>query len=313
MEREANYAAVGVFVLLVLVMGGLFVYWYSDGRDHREYQRYEIYFDGSVTGLSAGGAVRYLGVDVGRIWRIRLDRRAADRVQVLVDVDLTAPVSADTLAQLSMQGVTGLLYIDLLQKSHTDPSRRVLEVPSENYPVIRSVRSDFDEFVSSLPDLVTRVGELVARTSQLLSEDNLASVQHVVTSLDRASAQLPATMQNFGQLAAELRTTTGAARALIGDLGNTARNAAPDLEAAISRLRASADHMATASDSLDKLLGDNRAGVQSFVQGGLPQAEALLRESRATAEELRQLARSLRSDPSRLLYQPAPAGVEIPR
>ena len=29
-------------------------------------------------------------------------------------------------------------------------------------PVIRSARSDFDVFVSSLPDLATRVGELVA-------------------------------------------------------------------------------------------------------------------------------------------------------
>ena len=87
MEREANYVAVGAFVLLVVTMAALFVYWYSDGRDQRNYTRYEVYFDGSVSGLTEGGQVRYLGVDVGRVVRIRVDQRAADRVQVIVDVD----------------------------------------------------------------------------------------------------------------------------------------------------------------------------------------------------------------------------------
>jgi phospholipid/cholesterol/gamma-HCH transport system substrate-binding protein len=93
MEREANYLAVGSFVLLVLVMGVLFVYWYSASSDHRHYVRYEIYFDGSVSGLSEGGPVRYLGVDVGRVVRIRIDPRAANRVQVIADIDATTPIS----------------------------------------------------------------------------------------------------------------------------------------------------------------------------------------------------------------------------
>ena len=50
MEREANYAAVGAFVLIVVLLGSLFVYWYSDTREHRDYDRYEIYFTGSVSG-----------------------------------------------------------------------------------------------------------------------------------------------------------------------------------------------------------------------------------------------------------------------
>src|ERR1700684_2847985 len=119
MEREANYLAVGSFVLLVVVMGFLFVYWYSASIEHRFYVRYEIYFDGSVSGLSEGGAVRYLGVDVGRVVRIRIDPRAANRVQVIADIDTTPPISDRTLAQLSLQGITGLLYIDLRSEEHT--------------------------------------------------------------------------------------------------------------------------------------------------------------------------------------------------
>src|SRR5580658_1024759 len=126
MEREANYLAVGSFVLLVLVMGFLFIYWYSASIEHRFYVRYEIYFDGSVSGLTEGGPVRYLGVDVGRVQRIRIDPRADNRVQVVADIDSTTPVSDRTLAELSLQGITGLLYIDLQQQREDDTGRRIL-------------------------------------------------------------------------------------------------------------------------------------------------------------------------------------------
>ena len=92
-ERDANYAAVGAFVLVAALLGALFVYWYSDARDQRSFNRYEVYFDGSVSGLAVGGQVRYLGVDVGRVVRIKLDQRAADRVQVIVDIDSSALLS----------------------------------------------------------------------------------------------------------------------------------------------------------------------------------------------------------------------------
>ena len=163
MEREANYVAVGAFVLAMLVIAVLFVYWYSDSHEHRDYERYEIYFDGTVSGLTEGGAVRYLGVDVGRVQRIRIDPRAANRVQVVADIDATTPVSDLTLAQLELQGVTGVLYIDLEQQRDDDSRRVLAAVPSERYPVIRSAHSDLDQFLSSLPSLTGRLNDLMDR------------------------------------------------------------------------------------------------------------------------------------------------------
>ena len=73
MDRDTNYVVVGAFVLLVIGMAVSFVYWYTDQRDKRTYHRYEIYYAGTVSGLSAGSPVRYLGVDVGKVARITLD------------------------------------------------------------------------------------------------------------------------------------------------------------------------------------------------------------------------------------------------
>ena len=314
MERDANYVAVGAFVLLITAMAALFVYWYSDTRDQRTFNRYEIYFDGSVGGLGTGSQVRYLGVDVGRVVRIKLDPRTADLVQVIVDIDASAPISARTLAQLAVQGVTGLLNIDLLlQRPDTQAESLMAPVASEHYPVIRSVHSNFDVFLSGLPQVVSQLGELTARGNRLLANDNIAALSRLVANLDRAGATLPQAGREAAQLLAELRNATTESRAVIAAVKAATESAGPDLAATLARLRVSAEHLATASEQLDGMLADDRGSVHGFVQQSLPQVEALVRDSRDAARELQQLARSLRENPAQLLYQPPNAAVEIPR
>lgn len=310
MERDANYTAVGAFVLLVLALGGAFVYWYSDSRDARNYTRYEIYFQGSVSGLSVGGPVRYLGVDVGRVVRVRVDKRTGDRVQVIADVDSDAPISNRTLAQLSLQGVTGLLFIDLQQSG--DRKQAMASVPSERYPVIDSVRSDFDQFLSSLPDLTGRVRELISRVQDVFSEQNVDAISSTLVSLDRTTRALPHTMQQFDGLVGELRATAAELRAVAGNVRTTTDSVGPELAQAIARVRDTADNIASVTAQLDQVLTENRGGLRSFTNEALPEIERTLRETRAAAQDFRELSRVLRDDPSRILYQPAYHGVEIP-
>jgi len=312
-EREANYLAVGSFVLLVLVMGVLFVYWYSDSREHHDYVRYEIYFDGSISGLSEGGPVRYLGVDVGRVQRIVIDPRAANRVQVVADIDATTPISPRTLAQLSLQGVTGVLYIDLRQERETDNARRILAaVPSERYPVIRSEHSDLDQLLSSLPALAAHLNELVDRGSEVLSDTNIQSLNHIVGNLDKATAGLPSSARELDNLLASVQASTQEARTLISEIHGPAVAATTELLAVVQKLRATSDNLERASGKLDDFISDNRGQLSGFVQQALPQVEALLRDSREAAQQIRELSSSLRENPSRLIYQAPVTGVSIP-
>jgi phospholipid/cholesterol/gamma-HCH transport system substrate-binding protein len=313
MEREANYLAVGSFVLLVLVMGFLFVYWYSASIEHRFYVRYEIYFDGSVSGLTEGGPVRYLGVDVGRVVRIRIDPRAANRVQVIADIDATTPISDRTLARLSLQGITGLLYIDLQQQRADDEGRRILAaVPGERYQVIRSAHSDFDLFLSSLPQLTVRLNDLVDRTARVLSDQNINSLDRLVTNLDKVAADLPHSATNVDGLVSDLRSTINDAHREINDIHAATQSVSVDFIAAVQKLRATSDNLARVSGSVDVFLEENRDQLNAFVRGGLPQIELLLRDSRAAAQEFRDLSRSLRDNPSQLIYQPVANGLVIP-
>lgn len=304
MEREANYTAVGAFVLLILTMGGLFVYWYAGNTDSRDYDRYEIYFEGSVSGLNRGSTVRYLGVDVGRVVAIRIDRRAADRVQVIADIDSQAPISRDTLASLSLQGVTGLLYIDLLAQA--DPKRRLDSVPSERYPVIDSVRSNFDLFLSSLPDLV-------GRASRVLSDENIEALSSTLQRIEESAATLPGTLRDAAEVVAEFKATVADVRAAAAGARTIIDTSGPNLAASAEHIRSLSQNLAATTANLDKLMTAHREDLGLFLRDSLPEMERLVRDSRRAAQEFRELSRSLKADPSQLLYEPSYRGVEIPR
>lgn len=311
MEREANYAAVGAFVLLVIAMAGFFAYWYADGREHHQYTRYEVYFQGSVSGLTTGSTVRYLGVDVGRVIEMRIDSRSAARVQILIDVDSSAPISERTVAELSLQGVTGLLYVDLLGNG----SGKVLAepVPSERYPVIRSVRSSFDVFVSSLPDVLAKAGEVAQRLTLLLSDENVKALSGTISNIEKVSRSVPATMAQVDALVHDMRGTAAQLTQVAQGLRSITDDAGPDVKATLERVRVAAQNMASATARVDRLLADNQSNVRNFTQEGLAQFEGLARDSRAAAQEFEALSRSLRANPSQFIYQPASGGVEIPR
>ena len=115
MERDAKYATIALFALACVAAAVAFIWWYSGRGDQRDYQKYEIYFQGTVSGLSKGSPGRYLGVDVGRVTYLGVDTADPGQVKVVADIDSSAPISGGTLAKLGLLGLTGLLYIDLQQ------------------------------------------------------------------------------------------------------------------------------------------------------------------------------------------------------
>lgn len=312
MEREANYTAAGAFVILVTVMAALFVYWYSEGRDRRSYTNYEIYFSGSVTGLSVGGSVRYMGVEVGKIRRIRLDGRSADRVQVVVEVDQAAPVSSETAAELSMMSLaTGLLYIDL--KQNTKGRELLAAVPGERYPVIPTMRSNFDTFLEILPELAGSASVLLERAQEIFSPENSKALADMVQNMHAVTERLPASMDRADALLRDLSQATNDTRKLIATLHSTTSELGPQVTTVLDRLAATAANLEKTSADIGRFVEENRGTVTGFAQQGLPQLQRTLEEARSAAESFRDLTKSLKDNPSQLIYQRERGGVEVPR
>ena len=302
MDRDANYVAVGAFVLLVTAMALSFVLWYTNQQDKHVYLRYEIYFPGSVSGLTPGSPVRYLGVDVGKVSRIMIDPKQRNRVLVIADIEANTPIDARTQASLSLQGITGLLYIDLEQDQRAPASGMLAE--GLHYPVIRSARSDFDVLLSSLPNLTTHLVELAERVNQVFSDDNVRSFSAAIENARIATERLPGLIGDARQAMLEVR---GAA----ADLRTMEARVSPDLQSTLANARVASENLAKTSQRLDSFIADNQAGVSRFTHQSLPELEQLLRESRQAARDFRDLSRSLKENPSQLIYEPAYRGVEV--
>jgi phospholipid/cholesterol/gamma-HCH transport system substrate-binding protein len=308
-ERDAKYAAVAIFALLAVAAAFTFVWWYSDQGDRRVYERYEIYFDGSVSGLARGSPVRYLGVDVGRVETLAVDRANPGRVKILVSVDDTTPVSGATRAKLGLLGLTGLLYIDLQKDPAADATQAL--ATGARYPVIVSQKGDIEALLARLPDLVGQAGAVMTRVEHMLSDENLRAVTASLENLHRASRELPAIAADAAALTADLRRTAAEAATLSQRMSGLVAQSQPDVEASLSGLRSAAEKLGRTTASLERIVAGNEESLSHLAGSGAQELQQLVIDLRHASGELRELARELRDNPASLLREKKESGVEI--
>jgi phospholipid/cholesterol/gamma-HCH transport system substrate-binding protein len=186
-------------------------------------------------------------------------------------------------------------------------------VESERYPVINTVRSDFDTFLASLPEIAGSTAELLNRAQEIFSPENSAALADMVKNLHEASVGLPATMKRVDELVGGLGSTSDDVRELARGLRGATDELRPEVAQLAQRLNRTADNLERASRGIEAFVAENRAGVTAFAQDGLPQLQRTLQEARDAAAEFAELSRSLKADPSQLIYQPVERGVKVKR
>ena len=307
MERDANYVAVGAFTLLVIAMAVVFLLWYRDANNSRDFGLYEIYFSGSVGGLTRGSPVRYLGVDVGQVRKISLNKARPDTVTVIAEVAGEAPISSSTRAALQMQGVTGLLYVNLKQSAEpSGPLQR-----GERYPVIQTQSSDIDALLSSLPEVVSRVGTLLDNINGMFTSENMAAFNATMSNLRNTTQALPELTGRMNALLGDLRTTAAEITAAAQSVQGTVNDARPELRQVLARANEAAVGLANTAQRLDRFMTSSEAQFSHFSEQGLFEIERLLRDARSATTEFRELSRSLRETPSQLMFERPESGMEI--
>ncbi|MDP2246759.1 MAG: MlaD family protein, partial [Nitrosomonadales bacterium] len=188
MENRTYAIAVGLFTLLLGTFL-LFSFWWLSG-DHKDNVEYVVVSPLPVTGLSVESAVKFRGVDVGKVTSIDLDKRSKNiiRIQIRVSDELT--LTEASVAELRKQGVTGLAYIDL---NDTESAAKSLGAGAE----IPLVPSMIDKLLSGGPELAEQIELLIKNSNELASTANqlLGSVDHeklnqTLSNLEAASSKL---------------------------------------------------------------------------------------------------------------------------
>ena len=107
MEKNANYALVGLSSLILFVGLVIFVVWLARLSFSQEYDLYDIVFQGPVRGLSQGGEVHFNGIKVGEVTKIALDRTNPSRVIARARVTPTCRSASTATPPWSPRGSPG--------------------------------------------------------------------------------------------------------------------------------------------------------------------------------------------------------------
>ena len=170
MNNKVNYRVIGSAVLVGFILLFGFAYWMLKPSNDEAMQKYLIYFNESVFGLNLDAPVKYRGINVGKVIRLRINPKNTEQVEVTVEILKSTPIKENTVAKLTAQGITGLTYINLTQGDNDAPPLRAKA--GEEYPVIKTVPSFFKHFERSLGDVSTQLSETLFKTQKLLNDTN---------------------------------------------------------------------------------------------------------------------------------------------
>jgi phospholipid/cholesterol/gamma-HCH transport system substrate-binding protein len=318
METRASYVLVGAFVLLMLAAAGLFVVWLGRYQAEEAYAYYDIYFAESVTGLQKGGAVRYQGVEVGRVEDIRIDPTDIQRVKVRVRVDRGTPIRRDATATLELQGITGLVFVQI--KGGSNQAAMLPERAEEPIPVIPSRPSLTAQILEGAPNLLGQATALMQQAQELLNADNrraltetLRNVRDLTENLVGYTERIDALLASGTDLTRDAQTAIEEYGALATSLRTQVDSIGGDAGEAVKKMQQAADGFARVSRQLEGLIADNREGISDFSGTGLYEFTQLMIEARVLVESLTRVSQQLERDPARFLFGDRQKGFEIER
>jgi phospholipid/cholesterol/gamma-HCH transport system substrate-binding protein len=313
MENKSHALAAGIFVALLSVLLLGLAAWLT--RDTGERNIYEISTRETVTGLQPQAPVRYRGVDVGKVDTIGFDPKTTGNVLLRLEVDSAAPVTAETFATLSFQGVTGLAFVQLDDSGK--PAPRL--VPNDEAPPRIPLRPGL---LAKLQDrgekILDQVEQATVRINQVLGDPNqkrlaaaLDNVGEAATSVSKLStsvttilnAQLgpdrvdiPSFVKNADATLSSVRGTADQAKATIAEFGRVGQRLNAK-DGPVDRLAEGAEGLAHAADS--------------FNAATLPRINRVTEDASRAARQLSRTVNGINDNPQSLIFgsgaaQPGP-------
>ena len=264
---------------------------------------YTTYFDESVQGLQVDSAIKYRGVEIGKVQSIKVapDYRL---IEVVMKISLAGDLPNQTVAALTSAGITGIVFIELDRIKPGELLNSPKITFKSSYPVIPSRRSGIGRFLADTGIIMQNIKDIdikgisnqLKNTSKAI-EDFVGGkrVNNIITHLESTSANLDQTMAGINKTFAEgkvdkaVNETMGIlsdARKLIGQAKNE-----------IDALK-----LQEKANRTDVLLEDINKKAKVITNELQDTSEHL----RVTSENLQRLSESLTKNPSQLIFSKPP-------
>jgi len=259
MENKAHALLAGLFTIALLAATLAIAMWLR--RDTTEQVPYEIATKLSVPGLSPQAAVRFRGLDVGKVDSIDFDPDVPGQVLVRMRVQADTPITQSTYGMLGYQGVTGIAYIQL----DDDGSKPVRLQSSEKQVARIEMRpSLFDTLQNKGMQILTQAEELTRRINGMLAPENQKMIFSAFQSVGKAANQietiprqleptlskLPALAEQTGQTLASINALSREVGALSKNL-NTLTTSLQGPDGTVSRLTTTIDQVGAVANRIE--------------------------------------------------------------
>jgi phospholipid/cholesterol/gamma-HCH transport system substrate-binding protein len=220
MENKSHALIAGAFTLVLLAAAVFVGMWLN--RDRVQWVPYQIATKLSIPGLSPQAAVRYRGLDVGKVDEISFDPNAVGQILVHISVRPDTPITQSTFATLGYQGVTGIAYVQL-----DDDGSRPVKVPSSQERIARiEMRpSLFDELQNRGLAILKQTEDVTRRVNNLLNPENEKAILNAFTSVGKAAAEIESIPRQLQPTLAKLPAMTAQAQQTLNSLNALSQDA----------------------------------------------------------------------------------------
>ncbi len=309
MFKGNNNFIVGLFVSVSIAAFVAFVLWLTGRSGVEDMQRYSMMFQRDVTGLSIGGPVNYMGVNIGSVTGMQLVRHEDMNVRVDIEVLETTHVDSGTFASLAFQGITGVAVINL----SSDPGRHdaLAPTPGFEFPVIPVRDVGFAAVLSSAPGIMNKMDKLLTHADDLLGEQNRTAIASTLENLQSLVSSLAQSRETIAGLPSGLERTLAGIQTTVEQLQGIIQDADPDLSSTIDNLNRSSANLASLTARLDHWMAENEAGMQRFIEEGLGEAPELIGNARQALRQLEKLAQELQDSPAQFIHRVPEDTLEI--
>jgi phospholipid/cholesterol/gamma-HCH transport system substrate-binding protein len=310
MERNANYALVGLISTILLIAMIVFLFWLANVAFSQRYDTYDVVFHGSVTGLSRGGDVQFNGIKVGEVSDIKLDASDPNIVHAFARMRSDTPVRVDSQASLEPQGITGVNYI---QVTAGTPSKPLLKdaTPHGQPLVIQAAPGTISSLLSGSGTLMQRAVETLNRINQVLSDQNIQKFTGIMSDVQAVTAELrerkaiikdaDKAILDFDQATIQVKALAASSKGLVDSDGKRAIVKVGDAAAEIQGAAADVRTM------VNKLQGP----TSDFATNGLPQLTSAIATLQTATRHLDQLIGEIQRDPRAFINKPPAKRVEV--
>jgi phospholipid/cholesterol/gamma-HCH transport system substrate-binding protein len=303
-QQKARLAVfTGVALALLAVFLGILLY--PSFRDKG--LPYSVNVKGtSVNGLDVGAEVKYRGVEVGKVNRIRVNRDDLDAVLVDLRIIRSFPVKTDMVATLAYAGITGAKFVELSGGTGTSEDLS----PGGEIPLSRGLSEKAEDIVANIDLAVQRLNALLGpqnqeRIAQFLSKTEQSS-EVVARVLQSKEANLSRAVENIEHASEEFRGTIESLRKISADLSGLTAKLNESGASALENLgrRFSDEEMGRVIRSLDDFVGKASSSVNTIESVFLTQQrdlQQMVQNLAGAIENLSQFSRELAEDPGALL------------